>query len=268
MFHVKQLPTPHCSTTAPGNRSSTTHRPHNRPSPGSNPLPPSNIVSQRNIWHLCFRRAHPQTRNHASSATQRPLSHQRGATLGSTPLNHPRTPTPRAFPQSRTTPNTRSAHPDAAPHAHTRSARSDLPPQSPAGIPADQLTPRLAQPPREDPVPRREDPCEYEARGTRTIVAPGARPSTTRYRPMIAPRRPAGEPGSSWCPAGRNRRRAVGCKYQQSEVTSTLADRLHGDHDAPKPRRHAKGDPASTCTPAPPARSSRVTATMSAPGTA
>ena len=66
---------------------------------------------------------HPQTRNHASTAHQRPATTSGVPPLGSTPLNHSRTPTPRAFLQSRT---------PAAPHAHTRSARRDLPPQSPA----------------------------------------------------------------------------------------------------------------------------------------
>ena len=78
--------------------------------------------------------------------------------LGSTPLNHSRTPTSRAFPQSRR---------PTAPHAHTRCARRDLPPQSPSAThprrPAS--PPPLAQAPREDPVPRREDPGEHEARG-------------------------------------------------------------------------------------------------------
>ena len=64
-------------------------------------------------------------------------------------------------------------HPSAAPrsmsHAHLRRAHSrrDLPPQSPAAThprrPAS--PPPLAQAPREDPMPRREDPGEHEARG-------------------------------------------------------------------------------------------------------
>lgn len=68
--------------------------------------------------------------------------------LGSTPLNHSRTPTPRAFPQSRTRAETYRG----------KAPRQPIPrrPASP---------PPLAQPPREDPMPRREDPCEYEARG-------------------------------------------------------------------------------------------------------
>ena len=55
----------------------------------------------------------------------------------------------------------------AAPHAHTRSARRDLPPQSPSATHPRRPSspPPLAQAPREDPMPRREDPCEYEARG-------------------------------------------------------------------------------------------------------
>lgn len=117
---------------------------------------------QRRMFHVKQLRSsatrHPQTRNHASTAHQRPPTTSGVPPLGSTPLNHSRTSTPRTFPQSRT---------PAAPHAHTRSARRDLPPQSLAAThprrPAS--PPPLPQPPREDPVPRREDPGEHEARG-------------------------------------------------------------------------------------------------------
>ena len=60
------------------------------------------IVSRETFGTCAYRRAHPQTRNHASTAHQRPPTTSGVPPLGSTPLNHSRTPTPRAFPQSRT----------------------------------------------------------------------------------------------------------------------------------------------------------------------
>ena len=82
------------------------------------------IVSRETFGTCAYRRAHPQTRNHASTAHQRPPTTSGVPPLGSTPLNHPRTPTPRAFPQSRTraTPNTRSAPPPtrSAPRPHAQ----------------------------------------------------------------------------------------------------------------------------------------------------
>ena len=72
--------------------------------------------------------------------------------LGSTPLNHARTRTPRTFPQ-RPTP---TREPPQRPTAAKPRGNHPRRPASP---------PPLAQAPREDPMPRRKDPCEHEARG-------------------------------------------------------------------------------------------------------
>ena len=81
-----------------------------------------------------------------------------------TTTDNKRGATPSATPRSITHAHLHRAHSRRAAHPHSR---RDRPPQSPAAThprrPAS--PPPLAQPPREDPVPRREDPGEHEARG-------------------------------------------------------------------------------------------------------
>ena len=118
------------------------------------------IVSRETFGTCAYRRAHPQTRNHAlNHRYQQAGCHPSAAPRSITHAHLHRAHSRRAAHAQRPTP--------AAPHTHTRSARRDLPPQSPAAThprrPAS--PPPLTQAPREDPVPRREDPCEYEARG-------------------------------------------------------------------------------------------------------
>ena len=94
------------------------------------------IVSRETFGTCAYRRAHPQTRNHASTAHQRPPTTSGVPPLGSTPLNHSRTPTPRAFPQSRTRAATYAPHPQrptptrAAPAAIYRRKAPRHPPQT------------------------------------------------------------------------------------------------------------------------------------------
>ena len=107
---------------------------------------------------------------------------------------------PSAAPRSITHAHLHRAHSRRAAHAHTRSAlrphahpRRDLPPQSPAPPYARRSAspPPLAQAPREDPVPRREDPCEYEARGEHQDDR-GARGHVQRPREVQAHQAPGG----------------------------------------------------------------------------
>ena len=128
LFHVKHsAPVP---TGARTRKRATTHQPRtndHRQQAGCHPS-----AAPRSITHAHLHRAHSRRAAHAQRPTPAAL--------------HP---------------------PPAAPHAHTRSARRDLPPQSPAPPYARRSAspPPLAQAPREDPMPRREDPGEHEARG-------------------------------------------------------------------------------------------------------
>ena len=81
---------------------------------------------------------------------------------------------PSAAPRSITHAHLHRAHSLRTAHAHSRNAPRPhaqrpqrLTPQSPAPPYARRPAspPPLAQAPREDPMPRREDPCEYKARG-------------------------------------------------------------------------------------------------------
>ena len=121
------------------------------------------IVSRETFGTCDYRRAHPQTRNHTPTTHSTTDTNKRGAT----PRQHPAQSLTHTYTaRIPAEPHTRSAQHPQHP-TPTRNPHRDLPPQSPAAThprrPAS--PPPLAQAPREDPMPRREDPCEYEARG-------------------------------------------------------------------------------------------------------
>ena len=115
----------------------------------SAPVPTGARTRKRATTHQPRTNDHRQQAGCHPSAAPRSITHAHLHRAHSHRAAHAQRPTP------------------AAPHAHTRSARRDLPPQSPAPPHTRRSTspPPLAHCPREDPMPRREDPCEYEARG-------------------------------------------------------------------------------------------------------
>jgi len=118
------------------NRSSATHRPHNRPSPGSNPLPPSHCFTW-NIRYLCLQACAPtnaQPRiNRAPTTTD--------TKRGSTPRQHPAQSVTNAHTWA---PLTHSPAPQLhegarapdsdAPHKRTQRALRPARPPSPLGL--------------------------------------------------------------------------------------------------------------------------------------
>ena len=128
------------TTRSTGSTSNATHHPSNRLSPVSSPL------------------AHPPTPR-LKSAVVLELFHVKHSVSGT--YRHPRTPA-NAQPHANHALNhgeqQAGCHPSAAPrsmsHAHLRRATN-----------SNTSPPPLPQPPREDPMPRREDPGEHEACG-------------------------------------------------------------------------------------------------------
>ncbi len=163
------------------------------------------IVSRETFGTCAYRRAHPQTRSHASTTHSTTDTNKRGATPRQHPaqsLTHTYTARIPADPHTRipTEPYTRSApRPHAQRPQRPTAAKPSGTPRRPASPPP------LAQLRARTPVPRREDPGEHEARGEHQDDR-GARGHVQRPGEVQARRGPrrrrARATGSSWSPGG------------------------------------------------------------------